>query len=428
MTPRPDHAQAQTLKELLLGPIDLLSKKEKLVSLVILASIFLNSVIDLVGLALVIPVIGLVIRPETVQDNKWIAQAFESSQILGVDSLNQFVILLCILLVFVFIGKAVFSILINLFQARFSFSVGLRLCSMMWAYYFGSSLEELRRRETGLILTEVNGYPNAFASTFLIGNVKLISDIIMITLIIAGMIFYNPIVVLAVTALTIFCGSIVRLLTKKKLEEYSEMQRTRAPRSNSQINNAVKGFVEIFSFNAMDFVKQDYISNNRMLYRISANSGVLKQTPAKVYEVVAAISISGAIVVSILIGKTDESFLNLLIVLTLATYRIMPTVSRVNSQLLNLRNSWYILMSLKYSRDGLLTRDSAARPKQASLKKAEEVSIQLDNLTFKYADGDLVLNSLFSPLRTGNDPRYCRPIRIRKVNPAKRHARHARAQ
>ena len=172
------------------------------------------------------------------------------------------------------------------------------------------------------------------------------------------------------------------------------MQRTRAPRSNSQINNAVKGFVEIFSFNAMDFVKQDYISNNRMLYRISANSGVLKQTPAKVYEVVAAISISGAIVVSILIGKTDESFLNLLIVLTLATYRIMPTVSRVNSQLLNLRNSWYILMSLKYSRDGLLTRDSAARPKQASLKKAEEVSIQLDNLTFKYADGDLVLNSL----------------------------------
>ena len=183
-------------------------------------------------------------------------------------------------------------------------------------------------------------------------------------------------------------------LTKKKLEEYSEMQRTRAPRSNSQINNAVKGFVEIFSFNAMDFVKQDYISNNRMLYRISANSGVLKQTPAKVYEVVAAISISGAIVVSILIGKTDESFLNLLIVLTLATYRIMPTVSRVNSQLLNLRNSWYILMSLKYSRDGLLTRDSAARPKQASLKKAEEVSIQLDNLTFKYADGDLVLNSL----------------------------------
>ena len=241
MIETPDHEHAQSLKELLLGPLDLLTSKEKRISLVILASIFVNSVIDLFGLALVIPVIGIVIRPETIEDNEWVAKAFDVSQSAGITEANEFVILLCCLLIAIFVGKALLNILINLFQARFSFSVGLRLCSMMWSYYFGSSLDELRKRDTGLILTEVNSYPTHFASTFLIGNVKLASDFIMMGIIISGMLIYSPIVVLSIGALTIFCSLSVRALTRSRLTAYSEMARIRGPRSNTQINNAVKG-------------------------------------------------------------------------------------------------------------------------------------------------------------------------------------------
>ena len=176
---------------------------------------------------------------------------------------------------------------------------------------------------------------------------------------------------------------------------YSEMSRTRAPKSNSQINNAVKGFIEIFTFNAMEFVKQDYLSNNRMLYRISANTGVLMQAPAKVYEVVAAISISGAIILSVLLGRTDEEFLNLLMILTLATYRIMPTISRVNGQLVALRNAWYVQMSLKFSRDGLEERNILNPPQEAPLPlKAQSVTIELRDLHFAYEPGEQILNGI----------------------------------
>ena len=241
-------------------------------------------------------------------------------------------------------------------------------------------------------MTEINAYPNQFASTFLIGNVKLASDFIMMGIIISGMLVYSPVVVLSIGALTIVCSLGVRALTKSRLTAYSEMNRIRGPRSNSQINNAVKGFIEIFTFNAMDFVKRDYLSNNRMLYRIAANSGVLKQAPAKVYEVVAAISISGAIILSILLGKTDEEFLNLLMALTLATYRIMPTISRVNGQVISLRNAWYVQMSLKFSRDGLMERESHQNRQDAPLPpQAKKVDIELADLRFAYEPGDPVL-------------------------------------
>ena len=391
----PNHGKAQTLRQLLLGPLDLLTRRERRTSLVILASIFINSIVDLLGLALVIPVIGIVIRPETIEDNKWVAMAYEWCQTCGIEDANQFVILLCCLLVVMFVGKAILNILINLFQARFSFKVGLRLCAMMWSYYFGSSLDELRRRETGLILAEVNSYPTQFASTFLIGNIKLASDFIMMGIIISGMLAYSPVVVISIGALTIVCSLGIRVLTQGRLKAYSEMSRTRAPKSNSQINNAVKGFIEIFTFNAMEFVKQDYLSNNRMLYRISANTGVLKQAPAKVYEVVAAISISSAIILSVLMEKADEEFLNLLMVLTLATYRIMPTISRVNGQVIALRNAWYVQMSLKFSRDGLEERKVRSPMQEVPLPtKAQSVAIELRDLHFAYEPGEQILNGI----------------------------------
>ena len=399
--PLPDHEKSQSLRELLLGPLELLTSKEKGISLVILASIFVNSLVDLLGLALVIPVIGIVITPETVEDNQWVAIAYKYCQTSGIEDVNQFVILLCCLLVVMFIGKAILNILINLFQARFSFQVGLRLCGMMWSYYFGSSLEELRRRETGLILAEINAYPTNFANTFLIGNIRLASDFIMMGIIIFGMLAYSPVVVLSIGALTIACSLGIRALTQSRLKAYSEMARIRAPKSNSQINNAVKGFIEIFTFNAMDFVKQDYLSNNRMLYRIEANTRVLKQAPSTVYEVVAVISISGAIILSILLGNTDEEFLNLLIILTLATYRIMPTISRVNGQIISLRNAWYVQMSLKFSRDGLEEKKARHQAQEAPLPpKAQSVAIELRDVHFAYGTEEPVLNGinhLFEP-------------------------------
>ena len=130
-----------------------------------------------------------------------------------------------------------------------------------------------------------------------------------------------------------------------------------------------------------------------MLYRIEANTRVLKQAPSTVYEVVAVISISGAIILSILLGNTDEEFLNLLIILTLATYRIMPTISRVNGQIISLRNAWYVQMSLKFSRDGLEEKKARHQAQEAPLPpKAQSVAIELRDVHFAYGTEEPVLN------------------------------------
>ena len=173
----------------------------------------------------------------------------------------------------------------------------------------------------------MNSYPTQFASTFLIGNIKLASDFIMMGIIIFGMLAYSPVVVLCIGALTLVCGLGIRALTQSRLKAYSEMSRIRAP---EQLPDQQRGPRLHRNLHVQRHGLREAglsVKQPNALPHISEHGG--PQTgPAKVYEVVAAISISGAIILSILLGKNDEGFLNLLMVLTLATYRIMPTISR----------------------------------------------------------------------------------------------------
>ena len=47
----------------------LLNASERKKSALMLMSIFVNSIVEILGLAVVVPVIGLVVQPETIQTN-----------------------------------------------------------------------------------------------------------------------------------------------------------------------------------------------------------------------------------------------------------------------------------------------------------------------------------------------------------------------
>ena len=98
------------------------------------------------------------------------------------------------------------------------------------------------------------------------------------------------------------------------------------------INNAVRGFLEVMSFRASDAIRNGYLNKTRILYRIGSNSQIMNMAPAKLYEVLAVTAVSAAIFISLLLGESNEAFLNLLIVMALSAYRVMPSMTRLNGQ------------------------------------------------------------------------------------------------
>ena len=76
----------------------------------LLLSIFTNSIVEILGLAVIIPVIGLVVQPETIQTNTYLSRAFEITSSIGIDKPERFLILLCAIMIGAFLFKALFGL------------------------------------------------------------------------------------------------------------------------------------------------------------------------------------------------------------------------------------------------------------------------------------------------------------------------------
>ena len=331
----------------------LLTPSERRKSVIQLFSVFLASATELLGLAAVVPVIGLAIEPDTIERYAPLRRAYSTATEFGISSPNEFLIVLAIGLVGVFVFKAAVALWLTLFQTRFSYSVAHRLSGQMWSFHFSQSLERMRSQETGQILSEIKGWPAGFANRFMVSSLRFISEILVISTICIGLLTYAPLVFVSVALLLVLGILIIRKLTSRRLEAYGDVSRKLGPRSTSLINNAVRGFLEVITFRAVEGVKKEYMDSTRMLFRIGSNSAVLSTIPAKLYEVLAAFAVSGAIVVSLLSETGDGEFFELLTLMALSAYRVMPTMTRLNTIRMGWISNMYVLETMENGAEGV---------------------------------------------------------------------------
>ena len=368
----------------------LLSNEERKKSGLLLAGIVVNSFVDLLGLAVVIPVIGLVINPSVISSNALLADAFALSHSIGIETEQSFLILLCATMSGAFLFKALFGLMINLFQARFSFSVAHRISGNMWDYHFAKSLEKMRSQESGKILSQINSWPINLARNFIIGSLLLINEILIVIIISVGLI-YNPWVFSGLALILIVGILIIRGFTKTKLRSYSETLNRLSPRTNTLISNSINGFLELITFRAAKTMKEEYLKDVRQVFRVMGNTTVINFVPSKLYEVLAVASLSAAIIISILMTGFGEGFFELLSLLALSAYRVMPSMSRLNATIINMQSQAYVLEAMELG--SVASKADSDHLQQDTLRSA--LNIKVSEVSLGYANLDrLVLEKV----------------------------------
>jgi len=370
----------------------LLTPKERKRAVLMLGTVVVNSAVEVLGLAAVVPVIGLAVEPEIIQRYDFLSQLFEASSAVGVVTEKDFLMLLAVALVAVFGIKAFVGLALTLFQTRFSFSVAHRLSGIMWTYHFSQNLEQLRGSNSGRILSEINGWPQGFANTFMVGSLRLITEFFVVGVICVGLLAYEPVVLVCVAFLVGAGMVIIRRLTDDRLRVYGQIQKERGPQTNAMVTNAVRGFLEVITFRAVEPVRNEYLRTAKLLYRVSSNSSVINSLPAKTYEVLAVMGVSGAIVISLVRGTGGEQFFELLTLMAISAYRIMPTMSRINGTMMGMRRGMYFLDAME---NGVRAVQAASTQMElGTLELNRPPNIVLQGLTVGY-------KSLPEPVLTG---------------------------
>lgn len=364
----------------------LLTPREKAKAAILVLCTLLNSFLEILGLTAILPVIAVVSNPGILEENEVLKALFDFGTSLGASDINTFSALLAGCLLCLFILKAAVNLVIMLFQVRYSFDVGHRLSGEMWKHHFTCSLEHMRSQESGQILEEINAWPLTFAGAYLTGSLQLISESIVITCIGLGLVFFNPMVFLSVSCLLAIGALIIQKFTKWRLSLYNDIQREVKPQTNTMITSTLQGFLEIISFGAAEAIRRRYLAQTKLLYRINGNSTVLNLTPAKLYEVLAVGAVTGIILITLVFPSMKSELLGMLSVMVVAAYRVMPSMTRINNQLMSMRRFHFALESLERMAHNTGSVVLEHNPKDIQIP--DSVSIELNDLQIKYASAN----------------------------------------
>lgn len=374
--------QGDSISSTLRRVFGLLNKREQKRSALLLLSIFVNSLVEILGLAVIVPVISLVVQPDAIEQSPYLSGAFHLTSALGIDTPKRFLILLCALLIAAFLFKAIFGLAVNLFQSRFSFAVAHRLSGQMWTHHFSKSLELMRSTNSGNLIAEINTWPIAFAQTFMVGGLMILSELTVVALIALGLLLYNPIVFVCIAVLLVSGSLLIRSATRKRLSAYSATRKLLEPQSNTLITNSVRGFLEVITFRATEAVKAAYLKDRKTIFRIQSNTSVLNMAPSKLYEVLAVVAVAGSIIIALLQGTPQAGFLQLLTFMAISAYRIMPSMSRLNAAILQMRSQAFLLQAMETGNE--LTTLYLEKNPASGTRLPEGIDIRLDNVTLEY--------------------------------------------
>lgn len=360
-----------------------LSQGEKRKAVILFILIVISSFVELLGLATIIPVVGAVVDPKG-EKSDFIAEVRRVVELtLGDVSDGDFILFLVAFMVLGFVFKAVFAMGVVFFQTRFSYSVAYRLQGILWSWHFTRSLERMRSKDSGVLMSEITFWPAQYVNGTLLAVIGLLNDVLVLVLIVVGLFAYDPLVFSAVFLLSVIGSLLIRTLSKSRMERYSEIRRVVDPRMNTTLNNAIRGILELLAFNAVGRVRDKYLRDAHLGFRIMSNSAVLGSLPTRMYEVLAAVSVAAAVFIYAALGKQEGVFESLTL-LALASYRVMPALSRINQRVMGLRGNGYLVDWMDVTQEAMSDEEWTGSAEMPSDVGLPPVILEVEDLCVGY--------------------------------------------
>ena len=317
----------------------LLDKSEQKNFKILLLLSLIMALIDVAGIASILPFIGLLSNPSLIETNSSLNYLFQNANNYGISTEQHFFILLGLVVFFLFTFSISIKVLLEYLQLRFVFlceySIGTRLLN----HYLNQPYIFFLQRNSADLGKNIISEVSLIIHQSLMPIVKLWTYSIVTICIVLLVMVINPIVALSTGAIvSIFYFSIyalnknwlskqgkVRTLTNNI--RFTSVRESFGTVKEVKINNLESFFLNRFSSAAGPYSKAQTISNT------------LLQIPRLFLEAFAFGGLILIIITLIYRGIPFNSFLPITVVYILAGYRLMPAIQNIYDGFIQLRYS-----------------------------------------------------------------------------------------
>ncbi len=371
-------------------------RKKKIFFSIILGIV--NSLVDVIALSSVFPAIYIATQQEVIQKNVILSNLY---RYLSFSSKDTFVLFILFSVLLLFLFRMLFALLVLKYQQKVGFGVANECVNLMGCVFFLKNILEIKQTTIGELDKEIRFLPLQLVNFVLLPLGIIVSEIVVIVVILLGIISLNIKLFLVLT-LTLFpLISFFYWLIRKKNQHLGLELNAAATLSFNYSRELINGYADIKLQNKSSFFISRLLKSMQQYNAIQIKTNLYQQITPKLLEWSALLLVIMIYVYAIVNKESKGELLLLLAVYIAAAYRLLPSLNRINSSLLLIKQYEFILGIFEKSKKQLQQQEQVI--KNSDTKLTFNKHVLLDNVSLSYSSDSnkLVLKSINLRIQKG---------------------------
>ena len=376
----------------------LLTQSEKKYVLILFGPMILAAIINVIGIAFVVPFVAIVANPTSITQKPKLAWMYHT---LHFHSPHYFLLtlggmVLAMLVIGNGIGALTTWMMLKFVNLR-SFTISKRLLSAYlqkpYDYFLQTNSATLAKN----ILLEVD----TVCQQILKHALDMLARAIALFFVIALLLLFNPLLAIIISIVLGGSYAAIYASVRKKLGHISDSHIISKEKRYKSVYEAFGGIKEIKLYNTENVFIDHYSQPAKAFATQEATSQIIAQTPRYALEVIAFGGIMLIVLFLLATHSSVTSIMPLLALYAFAGYRLMPGLQVIFGSITSIRAYQGALDTL--AADLQQPLKSAVSKKKSIKKRFTPQNITLQNITFTYQNQEIpTLNQLHLHITAGS--------------------------
>ena len=345
-------------------------------ALVIFLMTLFSGVLEVFGLAVILPVISVALDKTIIHSNYYLNLIY-STMGFSNDSNFSFFLLGCLFLIFVI--KNAFSVLITYKQSTYSCKIATDIANLQFKRYYFKDLQFFNDNNTNILYQNIRSVSTWLSSYVLLPLISFFSELIVVVIVIIGIAIYDSAIFLMINITLVPIFLLVYRLIKNKIQKIEVSKASYDVEVNKNLFQTLNGYVDVKLFNKDNYFISKYLGFQEKLNNVQSKGIALQSIPAKIIEITAVTGVIVIIIYSAFFSDQGKKLIPLLSIYIVAAYRLMPSMNRMLISLMSIKSYQYLFEILKNVKE-----EGRFDQKQNLQEIVFQTSIQFKNITYKY--------------------------------------------
>lgn len=342
-------------------------------------TILLRALLNFVGLAALLPILYLILDSDNIHSNRYLSEIYDT---FGFGSDTSFVASVTAAMLLFIAVKCLVNLALYRFERDYIYALYRYLSRNLYIDYFNRGLSFTKSSNSAVLSRNVNVVCYTFVAGVLRPLASIFSEAMLFAMLFAAILIYNPTAALLTVAIFVPSVWLYFALVRKRVNRYGDIENEAQRTKYRNVVETYRGYADIEINNAFPKMLSSFDRSIDTIIDVGAKNATVSTLPQIFTEIGLAAGMSLLVTMSVGSGSGDMKIL--FGIFAVAALRLLPSIRSIMAAWTALRYNRY---TIDIIRDADIDKASTVEDTADDRFEFRD-SIEIDNLSFRFADSD----------------------------------------